>query len=381
MKAILLSLALFCIVIALPIIQIFRGLLLDNLVLYVFATSAFFVIYLISRTKYVILAGIITTLTLAAMPFFFLPSASNVDSLRVALNILIWPVLATLFGSQWLKVKYEALLVLGETTGLIVYCNVLPNIGLGIALELIIDQVALSLVILIFAWSLNYNLEQLEDHKQFLEQRQRELEVYTSVLTHDLGNDMQIVRGLIELLNEKGEFSEDSSSYIASSLAVSERMTRVIKLFSAVGRASEYDFLSAIQTLVNRAKQVTGNDQISLFIEPSIRSSTIRPGILLPLVLENLMRNSAEYVGERAIVSIRLGLVQKNLIITYRDNGPGIDPEIKPRLFQKGASTKGEGKGLGLYLSKRIVESYGGTIELHEEKDRTGVTFLITIPV
>ncbi|MFW9850396.1 MAG: sensor histidine kinase [Candidatus Thorarchaeota archaeon] len=381
MKAVLLSFALFAIVIVLPIIQIILGLLLDNLILYIFATSVFFGTYLISRTKYVVFAGIITTLTLAIMPFLFLPSASNVNPLRVALNIIIWPVLATLFGSQWLTAKFEGLLIVGETTGLLFYCNALPNIGLEIAFELIIDQAALSIVILIFAWSLYFNLGQLEEHKQFLEQRQRELEVYTSVLTHDLGNDMQIVSGLIELIKEKGIVSEEASSYIASSLAVSKRMTRVIKLFSAVGRASEYDFLETIQTLVNRAKQVSGNNQISLFVEPGIRSPDVRPGILLPLVLENLMRNSAEYVGDRAIVSIRLGLVQKKLIITYRDNGPGIDPKIKPRLFQKGVSTKGEGKGLGLYLSKRIVESYGGTIELHEEKDRTGATFLITIPV
>ena len=46
---------------------------------------------------------------------------------------------------------------------------------------------------------------------------------------------------------------------------------------------------------------------------------------------------------------------------------PGIDPEIKPRLFTRGASLEGEGRGLGLYLSKKVVESQGGSIELVEE--------------
>jgi nitrogen fixation/metabolism regulation signal transduction histidine kinase len=44
-------------------------------------------------------------------------------------------------------------------------------------------------------------------------------------------------------------------------------------------------------------------------------------------------------------------------------------------------TTKGEGKGLGLYLSKRIVESYGGTIDLLDEKERQGAAFIISVPV
>ncbi|MFW9795285.1 MAG: sensor histidine kinase, partial [Candidatus Thorarchaeota archaeon] len=152
-------------------------------------------------------------------------------------------------------------------------------------------------------------------------------------------------------------------------------------LFSVVGRGSEYDFLETLQTMAKNAKKARGGSNVKLMFEPDVRSADIRPGILLPLVLENLLRNTADYAGEDAIVTIRLGLVEKNLLITYRDNGPGINPDIRPRIFQKGVTTKGEGKGLGLYLSKRIVESYGGTIELMETKVGTGAAFLISVPV
>jgi len=173
----------------------------------------------------------------------------------------------------------------------------------------------------------------------------------------------------------------DKESYLTTSIAVSERMSRVIKLFSVVGRSASYDFLETVQLMANRAKEANSGAKVSLQVEPDIRSADIRPGILLPLVLENLLRNTADYVGESAVVTIRLGLVEKQLIITYRDNGPGIDPLIRHRIFQKGVTTKGEGKGLGLYLSKRIVESYGGTIELLDEKERQGAAFLISVPV
>ena len=381
MKTRLLSFALLMIVIVLPIVQVGLGILFDNLLLFTQATIIFFLIYLLSRTRFATTAGVIMTLALASMPYLFLLVAFNRDPTRLALNLIIWPVIAALFGSQWLSARLETVFIIGQTAGLFLYSNLNQNIVFLDALEPIIDQAALSLVVLIFTLSLNYYVKQLEEHKQFLEQRQRELEVYTSVLTHDLGNDMQIVRGHIELLHQTLNIPQDKEAYLTTSLAVSERMSRVIKLFSVVGRSAAYNFLETVQLMADRAKQANSGAKVTLQVEPDIRSADIRPGILLPLVLENLLRNTADYVGASAVVTIRIGLVEKQLIITYRDNGPGIDPDIRPRIFQKGVTTKGEGKGLGLYLSKRIVESYGGTIELLDERQRKGAAFLISVPV
>ncbi|MFW9809802.1 MAG: sensor histidine kinase [Candidatus Thorarchaeota archaeon] len=380
-KARLLSFALLLIVIVLPTIQIVLGILFENITIFIFATSIFFFIYILSRTRYVMIAGIVMTLSLAMMPYLFLLVEFNQTPVRLTMNLIIWPVIAALFGSQWLTSRFETVLIFGETAGLLIYCDLNQAIELTIAIEPIIDQAALSLVVLFFSWALNYYIAELEEHKQFLEQRQRELEVYTSVLTHDLGNDMQIVKGHIELLNERMDIPANLESYLSTSIAVSERMSSVIKLFSVVGRSSEYDFLDTLTTMAKNARRTRDGADVSLMFEPDVRSADIRPGILLPLVLENLLRNTLDYAGEGAVVTIRLGLVEKMLLITYRDNGPGINPEIRPKIFRKGVTTRGEGKGLGLYLSKRIVESYGGTIELLETKIGTGAAFLISVPV
>ncbi len=380
-KARLLSFTLLLILIVLPTIQIVLRILSENILIFIYAISIFFIIYVVSRTKFVVFAGIIMTLTLAAMPYLFLMIEFNRTPVRLSLNLILWPVIAALFGSQWLTSRFELLLISGESFGLLVFCNLHPAIELTMTIEPIIDQAAISLAVLIFTWSLNYYVALLEEHKKFLEQRQRELEVYTSVLTHDLGNDMQIVKGHLELLNETMDIPANLESYLSTSLAVSERMANVIKLFSVVGRGSEYDFLETLKTMANQAKKARVGANVSLMFESDYRSADIRPGILLPLVLENLLRNTADYAGEGAVVTIRIGLVEKMLLITYRDNGPGIDPTIRPRIFQKGVTSKGEGKGLGLYLSKRIVESYGGTIQLLDSKTGTGAAFLISVPV
>ncbi|MHA2352804.1 MAG: hypothetical protein ACXABX_06765, partial [Candidatus Thorarchaeota archaeon] len=145
MKTRLLSFALLLIVIVLPIIQIVLGLLFTNLVLFAYATGIFFGIYVISRTKYAVIAGVITTLCLAIMPYLFLMVEFNRSEMRLALNLIIWPVIAALFGSQWLTARFEALLISGETIGLLVFCNAHPDSGLLLAFEPIIDQAALSL--------------------------------------------------------------------------------------------------------------------------------------------------------------------------------------------------------------------------------------------
>ena len=69
------------------------------------------------------------------------------------------------------------------------------------------------------------------------------------------------------------------------------------------------------------------------------------------------------------------------VIVSIKDNGQGIDPEILPRLFSKFA-TKSEigGTGLGLFISKSIVEAHGGKIWAYNNTDGNGATFSFSLP-
>ena len=64
------------------------------------------------------------------------------------------------------------------------------------------------------------------------------------------------------------------------------------------------------------------------------------------------------------------------IVINIKDNGTGIDSEIEPRLFTKFASTSESGLGLGLYISKSIVEAHGGTIRAQNNADGKGAQHL-----
>ncbi|MDF1540078.1 MAG: ATP-binding protein, partial [Candidatus Thorarchaeota archaeon] len=78
-----------------------------------------------------------------------------------------------------------------------------------------------------------------------------------------------------------------------------------------------------------------------------------------------------------AEVFIRASRIDNQVEFLVEDNGPGVDPSIKDRLFQAGVSTSGG--GLGLYLCKRVVEGYKGSMEYIDGK--RGAAFRIRLPI
>ena len=69
------------------------------------------------------------------------------------------------------------------------------------------------------------------------------------------------------------------------------------------------------------------------------------------------------------------------VIVSIKDTGSGIDPEIMPRLFTKFSSKSFKGTGLGLYISKSIVEAHGGRIWAENNVDGKGATFSFGLPL
>ena len=132
------------------------------------------------------------------------------------------------------------------------------------------------------------------------------------------------------------------------------------------------------------------NQNVKLIFNPSNESYKVfADKERIYQVISNLIRNAVKFTtGDQAKIEIILEKVKDNkenewISIKIRDNGTGIDPEILPRLFSK-FTTKSEfgGTGLGLYISKQIIEAHGGTIRgynnLNGEK---GATFEFTLPL
>ena len=101
-------------------------------------------------------------------------------------------------------------------------------------------------------------------------------------------------------------------------------------------------------------------------------------------VISNLLSNAFKFTKEGSIV-VNIGLDQRNnkeATVSVKDSGKGIDPEILPKLFEKFVSKSFQGTGLGLFISRSIIEAQGGRMWAENNTDgQKGATFYFLLPV
>jgi signal transduction histidine kinase len=110
-------------------------------------------------------------------------------------------------------------------------------------------------------------------------------------------------------------------------------------------------------------------------------------------VISNLLNNAIKFTKQEGVISItaveKKGDDDNNdnddnnneVIVKVQDTGQGIDSQVLPRLFSKFVTKSFEGTGLGLYISKSIVEAHGGKIWAENNADGRGATFSFTLPI
>jgi signal transduction histidine kinase len=97
-------------------------------------------------------------------------------------------------------------------------------------------------------------------------------------------------------------------------------------------------------------------------------------------VLYNLLDNAVKFTENGTISVSAVKFDDSSLVFKIEDSGIGISPEIKTRLFEKFVSRSNGGTGLGLYLSRRIIDAHGGKIGGINNQSGVGATFFFTLP-
>ena len=103
----------------------------------------------------------------------------------------------------------------------------------------------------------------------------------------------------------------------------------------------------------------------------------------LSQVISNLLSNAIKFTKEGTI-TVKGEIKDSKALVTIKDTGQGIDPEIIPRLFSKFVAKSESGTGLGLFISKSIVEAHGGKIwagNNHSDANGRGATFTFSLPL
>jgi two-component system sensor histidine kinase VicK len=138
--------------------------------------------------------------------------------------------------------------------------------------------------------------------------------------------------------------------------------------------------------ITNIAKNSQQADIIKLVYQPRdifIEADKSRITQVISNILDNAVKFSKSNVntgGEVGIININTEKADGQAIVSIKDTGMGVDPEIMPRLFEKFASKSFQGTGLGLYICKSIVQAHGGKIWAKNNTDSQGATFAFSLP-
>ncbi|MFW9847595.1 MAG: ATP-binding protein [Candidatus Thorarchaeota archaeon] len=221
---------------------------------------------------------------------------------------------------------------------------------------------------------------ELRESQRKLADSVRELQLYASLLRHDLSNDLQLIMGELELAKMKADVKPEQTEYFQTIESASNRMIRLLQLFNRTEFIEDEDnLISIVKHLVNETKGSYPDTKVRFHEPLGIEKIIISGKALTPFVFDNLIRNSVQHAGPNVEVDIHLDTKPNAVILDFVDNGPGFDKQIASELFQKGVSITGG--GFGLYLCRRIVEIYQGKIEiLGEDIYKKGAAIRVELP-
>lgn len=134
--------------------------------------------------------------------------------------------------------------------------------------------------------------------------------------------------------------------------------------------------------------------ELEALLAPQARAQRVTLGVHLPQgpvlclghrdqlkqALVNLAINALEAVSEGGTITLDLRKNGKYATLRVEDDGPGVPEDLRRRIFELNFSTKTEGKGIGLYVARSVVESHGGTIEV-ESNEGKGSRFRLELPL
>ena len=188
-----------------------------------------------------------------------------------------------------------------------------------------------------------------------------EANLYLDIITHDINNVNTGAMALTELLVRKTGKSEKP---LALRLETSiNESTEIINNVSTIRRLHERREALKPMPLDDIVRNSLPQFQNST-IHYSGTTAVILADSLVRQVFINLIGNSVKFSGTRAVIDISVRDTGEMVEVTVTDNGPGISDDMKPVIFdrfRKGKTTK-SGKGLGLFIVRSLVESYGGRI-------------------
>jgi PAS domain S-box-containing protein len=241
--------------------------------------------------------------------------------------------------------------------------------------------------------------ERLRASEAALREADRQKDRFLAMLSHELRNPLAPIRNSLYILDHAAPAGEQAKRAQATIHRQIGHMTWLIDDLLDVTRIAHGKIQLQRERLdLNELAHRTVEDHRLVFAKSDLRLEELPAQseiwvdgdrVRLAQVISNLLQNAAKFTphGGKTTVSIRSDLATGRAILTVRDTGSGVEPEMLPRLFQAFAQadatlhrSKG-GLGLGLALVKGLVEMHGGSVSAASAGVGKGASFTVTLPL
>jgi two-component system, OmpR family, sensor histidine kinase VicK len=238
-------------------------------------------------------------------------------------------------------------------------------------------------------WKQTEMYEQLKIHDKM----QRE---FINIAAHELRTPIQPILGLADIVGSKFKEDKQLSQLLEIINRNAKRLQRLAEDILDVTKIESNrlelhrtifvlnDILTSLIADYEREEQLTnGHRKIKLSFSDNTDKNVSIEGDKerVTQVVSNLLSNAIKFTDKGGEIFLHVERNTRQVTVSVKDNGQGIDPEMYPRIFTKFATNSTTGTGLGLYISKSIIESHGGKMWAENNHDGKGATFSFSLPV
>jgi signal transduction histidine kinase len=211
---------------------------------------------------------------------------------------------------------------------------------------------------------------------------------FAGAILHEVNNPLEALSNLVYLTRQNAQRPEDVQKHMQVAQAQLERLgeitRRTLSFYREQNEARDFDLVEIAESALRIHAQRLSGGSIELRKDlPEKLMARVLGGELLQ-VFSNFVLNSLDALPEKdAVLCLRMRSDKHKAYITISDNGHGIHDSIRRNLFQPYITNKKSGNGVGLWLSKQIIDKHKGTIRFRStlKPGQSGTTFRISLPI
>jgi two-component system NtrC family sensor kinase len=204
-------------------------------------------------------------------------------------------------------------------------------------------------------------------------------------IAHEVGNPLTSISTIVQVLERKNpdDYTRDKLALVGGQLARIQGIVRELTTFSrpASQERSRFALHEIVDEALNIAKYYKGTKTRTITASVP-RDLPVLSGVRdqLVQVVFNLVLNALDATGKGGLIEVTAARTADGVEVAVRDDGAGIDPAHHDRIFRPYFTTKKQGTGLGLFVTRKIVGEHGGTVDF-ESVPGSGTIFRVKLPM